>query len=58
MLKKILCQTHPTLESMVVEVDAIFNSCPLTYVSPDTDNMEPIMPAHLVAAWFPYHIMG
>jgi len=50
-LKKVLGRTHATLESlqtMAVEVEAILNSRPLTYVSSDTDDMEPITPSHLL----------
>ena len=33
---------------MIVEVEAILNNCPLTYVSPDAEEMEPITSSHLL----------
>jgi len=33
---------------MIVEVEAILNNRPLTYVSPDAEDMEPITPSHLL----------
>ena len=50
-LKKILDRTHATLESLqtiVVEVEAHLNDRPLTYVSSDIDDPEPITPSHLL----------
>jgi len=50
-LKKILGGTHATLESLqtiVVEVEALLNDHPLTYVSCDLDDLEPVTPSHLL----------
>jgi len=50
-LKKVLGRTHATLESlqtMIVEVEAILNNRPLTYVSPDAGDLEPITPSHIL----------
>ncbi|XP_065901997.1 uncharacterized protein [Dysidea avara] len=50
-LKKVLGRTHATLESLqtiIVEVEAVLNNRPLTYVSPDVEDMEPITPSHLL----------
>ena len=49
-LKKTLGRTHATLESLqtiVVEIEAILNDRPLTYVSSDARDPEPITPSHL-----------
>ena len=50
-LKKILGRTHATLSSLqtiVVEVEALLNDHPLTYISCDLDDLEPITPSHLL----------
>ena len=50
-LKKILGLTHATLESLqtiVVEVEAVLNNHPLTNVSPDVKDMDPVTPSHLL----------
>ena len=50
-LKKALGRTFATLESLqtvVVEVEALLNDRPLTHVSPDARDPEPITPAHLL----------
>ena len=50
-LKKILGCTHAMLESLqtiLVEVEAVLNNRPLTYVSPDVKDMDPITPSHLL----------
>jgi len=36
------------LETLVVEVEAVLNDKPLTYVSPGLDDLEPLTPAHLL----------
>jgi len=44
---KILC--HPQeLQTLVVEIEAVLNDRPLTYVSPDLDDQEPLTPSHLL----------
>ena len=50
-LKKVLGRsrvTLPVLQTLVVEVEAILNDRPLTHVSPDFDDAEPLTPAHLL----------
>ena len=50
-LKKTLGRTHATVESLqtiVVEVEALLNDCPLTYSSSDIGDPEPITPSHLL----------
>jgi len=50
-LKKTLGRTHATIESLqtiIVEIEALMNDRPLTHVSPDPRDPEPITPAHLV----------
>ena len=44
-------RTHATLESLqtiVVEVEAVLNNRPLTYVSSDVTDADPITPSHLL----------
>ena len=40
--------TLPILKTIVVEVEATLNDRPLTYVSADVTNIEPLTPAHLL----------
>ena len=50
-LKKTLGRTFvtlPVLEAIVVEIEASLNDRPLTYVSAEVDDIEPLTPAHLV----------
>ena len=47
-LKKILGHTHASLQIIVVEVEAVLSNRPLTYVSPDVKDMDPITPSHLL----------
>ena len=50
-LKKTLGRTYATLESLqtiIVEIEALLNDRPLTHVSPDLRDPEPITPAHLL----------
>ena len=50
-LKKVLDRsrvTFPVLQTLVVEVEAILHDRPLTHVSPDFDDAEPLTPAHLL----------
>lgn len=49
-IKKVLGQRHislPTLETIIVEIEAILNDCPLTYVSSELTDPEPLTPSHL-----------
>ena len=50
-LKKVLGRTHitlATLQTMVVEIEAVLNDTPLTYISEDSQDPEPLTPAHLL----------
>ena len=50
-LKKVLGRTHVNLSSLqtiVVEIEAVLNDRPLTYVSSDVEDEEPLTPAHLL----------
>ena len=50
-LKKVLGRAHITLvmlETMIVEIEALLNDRPLTYVSSDIQDSEPLTPAHLL----------
>ncbi|XP_065918802.1 uncharacterized protein [Dysidea avara] len=50
-LKKTLGRTHATLESLqtiIVEVEALLNDRPLTYVSSDIKDLNPITPSQLL----------
>ena len=50
-LKKVLGRsrvTLPVLQTLVIEVEATLNDRPLTYVSPEFNNAEPLTPAHLL----------
>ena len=40
--------TLPILETIVVEVEATLNECPLTYVSANVTDVEPLTSAHLL----------
>ena len=40
--------TLPVLEAIVVEIEAGLNDRPLTYISAEVDDIEPLTPAHLV----------
>ena len=51
-LKKTLGHNYATLESLQViifEIEALLNDRPLTHVSPDLRDPEPITPAHLLS---------
>jgi len=37
-----------SLQTMIVEVEAMLNNRPLSYVSPDSEDMKPITPSHLL----------
>ena len=37
-----------TLQTLIVEIEAILNDRPLTYVSSDVTNPEPLTPSHLL----------
>ena len=50
-LKKVLGHTYATLSSLqmiIVEVEAVFNDRPLTYIPSDMSDPEPLTPAHLL----------
>ena len=50
-LRKVLGRafvTLPVLQTIVVENEATLNDHPLTYVSTDVTDMEPLTPAHLL----------
>ena len=50
-LKKVLGRTYATLSSLqtiIVEVEAMLNDRPLTYISSDMSDPEPLTPAHLL----------
>ena len=50
-IKKVLGQRHVslmTLETIVVEIEAILNDPPLTYVSSELTDLEPLTPSHLL----------
>ena len=50
-LKKTLGRTHVTLEGLqtvIVEVEALLNDRPLTYLSSDINDPDPISPSHLL----------
>ena len=50
-LKKTLDRTHATLESLqtiIVEVEALLNDRPLTYALSDINDLNPITPSHLL----------
>ena len=50
-LKKVLGRTFATLstlQTVIVEIEGILNDCPLTYLSADAKDLEPLTPAHLL----------
>ena len=50
-LKKILGRafvTLPMLQTLIVEIEAVLNDRPLTYVSSDLGDPEPLTPSHLI----------
>ena len=50
-IKKVLGRRHvslPTLEMIIVEIEAILNDRPLTFVSSEFGDPEPLTPAHLL----------
>lgn len=50
-LKKVLGRTFATLstlQTVIVEIEGILNDRPLTYISSDVDDLEPLTPAHLL----------
>ena len=50
-LKKVLGKalvTLPVLQTLIVEIEAVLNDRPLTYVSADIDDAEPLTPSHLI----------
>ena len=50
-LKKVLGRTFatlPSLQTIIVEVEAILNDRPITYIPSDVNDPEPLTPAHLL----------
>ena len=50
-LKKTLGRAHVTLtqlETVIVEIEAMLNNRPLTYVSADFTDLQPLTPSHLL----------
>ena len=50
-LKKILSRTFTTLldlQTLIVEIEAILNDRPLTHLSSDVTDPEPLTPSHLI----------
>ena len=51
-IKKVLGRAHislQVLQTIVVEVEALLNDRPLTYISHDLDDPEPLTPSHLLS---------
>ena len=51
-IKKVLGRAHISLQmlqTIVVEVEALLNDRPLTYISQDPNDPEPLTPSHLLA---------
>ena len=50
-LRKVLWKALVTLlvlQTLIVEIEAVLNYRPLTYVSSDISNLEPLIPSHLI----------
>ena len=50
-LRKVLRKalvTSPVLQTVIVEIEAVLNDQPLTYVSADLRDLEPLTPSHLL----------
>ena len=50
-LKKTLGRSHinlPTLQTLIVEIEAVLNERPLTYTPSDISDAQPLTPAHLL----------
>jgi len=50
-LKKVLGRSHinlPTLQTLIVEIEAVLNDYPLTYTPSDIDDAQPLTPSHLI----------
>ena len=43
-----LVQPLEALQTLVVEIEAVLNDRPLTYLSADIDDPEPLTPSHLL----------
>ena len=50
-IKKVLGRRHvslPILETIVVEIEEVLNDRPLTFISSELEDLEPLTPAHLL----------
>jgi len=50
-LKKVLGRTFislTSLQTIVIEIEAVLNDRPITYMSSDVSDLEPLTPAHLL----------
>ena len=50
-IKKVLGRAHVslvTLQTLVTEVEAVLNDCPLIYITPDIEDADPLTPSHLL----------
>ena len=53
-LKKVLGRAFTTLDSLqmiIVETEAMLNDHPLTYVSSDIRDLQPLIPVHMLYGW-------
>ena len=41
----------PTLQTLIMEIEAVLNERPLTYTPSDISDAEPLTPAHLSVIW-------